>query len=142
VLLIGLASGRVKSVAGQVVTFDETVTVEDGKTYGMSFGWPRRPRRSFARGRCHRGRRLQLADAGRRSHRHRREPGCLFAFGETAQEYAVYRVQAIAHQKDLIATLTLVDDAPAISTADRARSRPIIRTSRSRPIRSRCRRAT
>jgi predicted phage tail protein len=34
VLLIGLASGRVKSVAGQVVTFDETVTVEDGKTYG------------------------------------------------------------------------------------------------------------
>jgi hypothetical protein len=46
------------------------------------------------------------------------EPGCLFAFGETDQEYAIYRVQGIAHQKDLIATLTLVDDAQAVSTAD------------------------
>jgi hypothetical protein len=40
VLLIGLASGRVKAVAGQVVTFDEQVTIEGGKTYGMQFRVP------------------------------------------------------------------------------------------------------
>lgn len=42
----------------------------------------------------------------------------LFGFGETDQESAVYRVKGISHQKDLVATLTLVDDAPAISLAD------------------------
>src|SRR5581483_5849383 len=40
VLLIGLVSGRVKSVAGQVVTLDEVVTIEGGKTYGLSFRIP------------------------------------------------------------------------------------------------------
>ena len=43
--------------------------------------------------------------------------GILFGFGETGVESAVYRVQGIARQKDLIATLTLVDDAPAIAMA-------------------------
>jgi hypothetical protein len=118
VLLIGLASGRVKSVAGQVVTFDETVTVETGKTYGMSFRLAAQTSPIL--------RALDVTAAGDYNSLTlvgdltgiAAEPGCLFAFGETDQEYAIYRVQGIAHQKDLIATLTLVDDAQAVSTAD------------------------
>lgn len=118
VLLIGLNAGRVKSVAGQVVTFDELVTVVGGKTYGMSF--------RLAGATSPIVRALDVTAAGDYNSLTligdltgvAAEPGCLFAFGETAQEYAVYRVQAIAHQKDLIAQLTLVDDAQAISTAD------------------------
>ena len=118
VLLIGLASGRVKSVAGQVVTFDETVTIEAGKTYGLSF--------RLAAGTSPIVRALNTTAAGDYNSLTlvgdltgiAAEPGGLFAFGETDREYAVYRVQAIAHQKDLIATLTLVDDAPGIATAD------------------------
>jgi predicted phage tail protein len=118
VLMVGLAAGRVKSVAGQVVTFDETVTVEAGKTYGMSF--------RLAAQTAPIVRALDVTAAGDYNSLTlvgdltgiAAELGCLFAFGETAQEYAVYRVQGIAHQKDLIAALTLVDDAQAISTAD------------------------
>lgn len=126
VLLIGLAAGRVKSVAGQVVTFDEAVLVAPGKTYGMSFRLAAqtspivRALDVTAPGEYNSltlvgdltGVAADLAAGGPNS------AGCLFAFGETAQQYAVYRVQGIAHQKDLVATLTLVDDAPAVSTAD------------------------
>jgi hypothetical protein len=55
VLLIGLASGRVKSVVGQVVTFDEEVTIEAGKTYGMQFRVPE-DARSFTGPSIHRQR--------------------------------------------------------------------------------------
>jgi hypothetical protein len=118
VLLIGLNAGRVKSVAGQVVTFDELVTVAAGKTYGMSF--------RLAGTTSPIVRALDVTSAGDYNSLTlvgdltgvAAELGCLFAFGETASEYAVYRVQVITHQKDLIAALTLVDDAQAISTAD------------------------
>lgn len=118
VLLIGLASGRVKSIVGQVVTFDETVTVDGAKTYGMSFrlaGQTSPIIRALAATATGDYNSLTLVGdlTGVAA-----EIGCLFAFGETNQEYAVYRVQGIAHQKDLIATLTLVDDAQAASTAD------------------------
>ena len=46
------------------------------------------------------------------------DEGCLFAFGESEQETAVYRIKNIAPSTDLVAQITLVDDAPAISTAD------------------------
>lgn len=122
VLLIGLASGRVNSVAGQVVTFDETVTVEAGKTYGMSF--------RLAGATSPVVRALDVTAAGDYksltlvgdltgiASEAAADLRPLFAFGETSQEYAVYRVKGIAHQKNLIASLTLVDDAPDISTAD------------------------
>lgn len=61
----------------------------------------------------------------------------LFAFGVTSQASADYRVQGIQHQKDLIATLTLVDDAPAVSTADSGVIPPYCRTSPFRAIRLR-----
>lgn len=117
VMLIGLASGRVKSVAGQTVTLDETVTIESGKTYGISFRLPGDQRiivRSVDPDTLT-GEQNVIEVFGDLS---LVEPGVLFGFGETGREYSVYRVQGIKHQKDLIATLTLVDDAPAISMAD------------------------
>lgn len=44
--------------------------------------------------------------------------GALFSFGEAGRETAVYRVKEIENQNNLFARLTVVDDAPAISTAD------------------------
>lgn len=117
VLLIGLASGRVKTVVGQVVTIDEAVTIEAGKTYGVSFRIPDDARivtRAIDAVMVP-GDYNELTLVGDLS---QVEAGQLFAFGESERESAVYRVQGIAHQKNLIATLTLVDDAPAISTAD------------------------
>jgi hypothetical protein len=122
VLLIGLAWGRVKSVDGQIVTFDEQVTIEDGKTYGFKFRVAE-DIRSITRvvdpgdidDPLPAGDYYSLTLVGDLS---LIAPGTLFSFGETDREAAVYRVQGKAHQKDLIATLTLVDDAPAIALAD------------------------
>lgn len=118
VLEIGLASGRVKSVAGQTVTFDETVLIVDGQTYGLSFRVPDPDNTLFLRAvdpAQPAGNTNSLLMVGDLS---AVVPGCLFGFGETNQVYAVYRVKTIAHQQDLVAQLVLVDDAPAISTAD------------------------
>lgn len=118
VLLIGLASGRVRAVAGQVVTFDELVTLEDGKTYGVTVRVPDDARSlTFAvePDTIAAGDYQALTLVGDLS---LVTPGALFAFGETGRATADYRVQGISHQKDLVAVLTLVDDAPAISAAD------------------------
>ncbi|MEN6535656.1 MAG: host specificity factor TipJ family phage tail protein [Bryobacteraceae bacterium] len=123
VLLIGLASGRLKSIAAQVVTFDEQITIEAGKSYGMQFRVPEDARiidravdPSVVAGDY-----TSLTLVGDLTGL---SAGNLFAFGETNQESADYRVQGISHQKDLIATLTLVDDAPAVSTADQGKIPP------------------
>jgi hypothetical protein len=117
VLLTGLASGRVKSVDGQVVTFDELLTIEGGKSYGFQFRVPE-DARSINRSVIDtlEGEYNSLTLVGDLSLVKR---GTLFGFGETGQESAVYRVQEIGNQKDLIAALTLVDDAPEISNADK-----------------------
>lgn len=116
-MLIGLASGRVKKVVGQVVTFDELVTLEAGQTYGVQFRVaadartidravdPATPAGEFK----------ELTLIGDLSGVN---AGALFGFGKTGQVSANYRIQGIAPQKDLIATLTLVDDAPEIAAAD------------------------
>jgi hypothetical protein len=117
VVLIGLAAGRVKSVAGQVVTIDEVVTIEAGKSYAFAFRVPE-DARSVVRTvdpATPPGDYTALTLVGDLSLIKR---DTLFGFGIAGQEAAVYRVQGITHQKDLIATLTLVDDAPAIATAD------------------------
>lgn len=116
-MLIGLASARVKAVAGQVVTLDETVTIEAGKTYGITFRVVDTAR-SIERAvdpSTVAGDYTQLTLVGDLS---LVAAGNLCAFGETGQETADYRIQGISHQKNLVATLTLVDDAPDISTAD------------------------
>ncbi len=117
VLLIGQASGRLKAIAGQVATFDETVIIEAGKTYAFRFRVAS-DERSIVRAvdpATVPGEYNALTLVGDLS---AFERGTLFAFGETDQESAVYRVYAITHQKDLVASLTLVDDAPEISQAD------------------------
>ncbi|KGT75788.1 tail fiber protein [Bradyrhizobium japonicum] len=116
VLLIGLGQGRVKSVAGQVVTFDEVLTIEDGKTYAIQF-------RVAADARVI-DRSVDVTAAGETTSLtlvgdlSGVAAGDLFGFGETDRASANYRVQGISHKKDLIATLTLVDDAPETSQAD------------------------
>jgi hypothetical protein len=100
-----------------VVTFDERITIESGKAYGLRFRVPENAR-SFSRAvdpATPPGDYTQLPLVGDLS---LVAEGVLFAFGMTNQESAVYRVKGIRHQKDLVATLTLVDDAPEISQAD------------------------
>lgn len=116
-LLIGLGAGRVKAVSGQNVTFDEVLTIDDGKTYGIEFRLPgdvrsieRAVDESTAAGEY-----TTLTLVGDLS---AVTPGVLFAFGETERESAIYRIKGISPQQDVIATLTLVDDAPDISQAD------------------------
>ncbi|GAB9224813.1 hypothetical protein BDS110ZK18_66800 [Bradyrhizobium diazoefficiens] len=117
VLLIGLAAGRIKSIAGQVVTFDEQVTIEAGKTYAMQFRVAADARiidRAVDEATAA-GDYFSLTLVGDLSGL---AAGDLFGFGESERVSASYRVQGIKHQKDLVATLTLVDDAPEISRAD------------------------
>lgn len=122
VLLIGQVAGRVKSIAGQVVTIDEAITIEEGKTYGMRFCNADTANRSILRaldpdvmtvGEYQAGEPITLVGDLTMI-----DGNAIFGFGETDQESAVYRVKSIARQKDLIAQITLVDDAPAISQAD------------------------
>lgn len=116
VLMIGLQSGRVKSVDGQSVTLDQKVTLENGKTYAFRFRVPEDARsidRSVVPTAAGDYDILELSgdlSLVKRS--------TLYAFGESDRTDAVYRVKGIAPQKDLAATITLVDDAPAISQAD------------------------
>lgn len=121
VLEIGLGSGRLKSVSGQVVVLDEAVTIESDKTYGIRFRLPDISTPYLYRAvdvdATGLGETKELTLSGDISALSGNE-GALFVFGETGSEYAVYRVKAIANQKDLNATLTLVDDAPEISSAD------------------------
>nr|WP_041756622.1 host specificity factor TipJ family phage tail protein [Bradyrhizobium sp. ORS 278] len=116
-MLVGLASGRVKSIAGQVVTVDEQVTIETGKTYGLTFRIAD-DARSITRavdGAMVPGDYKSLTLVGDLSVL---SGGELFAFGETGRQTAIYRVRSITHQRDLNATLGLVDDAPEIAAAD------------------------
>lgn len=116
VMLIGLNSGRVKSISGQDVTFDEEVTIEASTTYGMQFRVPADARTiDRAVSTSVAGDYTTLTLVGDLTGI---PVGALFAFGETDQESSDHRVQSISHQKDLIATLTLVADAPEISDAD------------------------
>jgi hypothetical protein len=118
VLLIGLKSGRVKAVDGQVVTFDEVLTIEPGKTYGFQFrvAEDARSLNRLVDPTTGPGEYSSLTLVGDLSLIKR---GTLFGFGESGQESAIYRVQGFGNQKDLAATITLVDDAPEISLADR-----------------------
>jgi hypothetical protein len=99
------------------VTLDELVTLEDGKTYGVTFRVPDDARSiTFAvepgttgpaiTWRC----RWSAISAWSRL-------ATLFAFGETGQERPTIASRASRISKTW-SRLTLVDDAPAIATAD------------------------
>ncbi|MBB4653023.1 hypothetical protein GGQ99_004807 [Aminobacter niigataensis] len=117
VMLVGIASGRVKSVdvGAQSIEIDELVMLESDKLYQI---------------------RIRLADgaflvrslipgaAGETStlllegNDDLPAAGDLFTLGEADRESGVYRVVAIEAQEDMTARVTLVDDAPGIAAAD------------------------
>lgn len=119
--LWGQIGARVKEVVGQLVTLDEIVTMEPDKSYAVRFR--RKDGSSLLRNVepfVGETRAITLAlDTG---------PGPavlvvpdvgdLAMFGESGKESVVLRVLGIAHQGDLAAVLTLVDDAPEIIDAD------------------------
>lgn len=115
-MLVGLSFGRIKSIVGQVVTVDEQITIEADKTYSFQFRVPEDARTI--------DRAIDTTPAGDYysftllGDLTGLSEGDLFGFGESDQESANYRIQSISPQDDLTATLTLVDDAPEISTAD------------------------
>jgi hypothetical protein len=117
VVLWGAGAARVKQVSSSpdTVTIDDTFTMEAGKTYSMRF---------------------RLADgsslvrtivgvAGEHSvftlHGEGALPakGDLLMFGQNGFESVVLRVKSVQAQPDLTAKLELVDDAPAITQADK-----------------------
>lgn len=116
VLLVGLSQGRVVSVVGQVVHFDETLTIDGVSNYGLVFRVPDDARTVTASvNATGAGDYTTLTLTGDLS---LVVAGCLFSFGILGQETGTYRVKEIRRQSDLSAAITVVDDAPAISTAD------------------------
>lgn len=120
VLRVGLAWGRITSVAGTSVRLDEPVTMEAGKIYALRV---RKADGSQA---------LQVivtaagitdvvslgaAVAGLAA-------GDLFVFGESGQETLACKVLRIEPQAELTARLTLVPDAAGIYTADQSGAPP------------------
>jgi hypothetical protein len=128
VMLIGQTSGRIKSVADASteegtftkVVVDEICTIETDKTYAISLRLPDGTCLSRSVEVLVTGEVTEITFTGEipASDDAQLSAGDLFAFGESERESANYRVFSIEHQKDLVARLTLVDDAPAISEAD------------------------
>jgi len=117
VVLWGLGAARVRAVssAPDVVTIDDALTMEAGKTYSMRFrladGSTLVRTVTGADGEFST---FALDGVGGLPAR-----GDLLMFGENGQESVVLRVKGITAQKDLTARLELVDDAPAILDADK-----------------------
>lgn len=117
ILLVGLAAGRVKEVAGLDLTLDTVLTMESGTTYVLRI--QKDDGQSALRtlittvGEYST---VTLVDDGSPSLTI--DPGDLFAFGPLGQDSLVARVLDIEPQRDFVAKLTLVDDAAAILDAD------------------------
>ena len=112
--LLGQISARVKAVVGQVVTLDETVTMEADAVYAVRFrlasGDTLLRDVVFAVGESST---IELDGAGDVP-----AVGDLAMFGEAGEESIACRVFSIAHRDKLEARITLVDAAPEIADAD------------------------
>ncbi|MBE1208101.1 host specificity factor TipJ family phage tail protein [Aminobacter carboxidus] len=117
VMLVGIISGRVKSidVGAQSIGIDELVTLESDKLYQIRIRLADGTFlvRSLLPGASGETTTLLLDGTGDLP-----ATGDLFTFGEAGRETGVYRVLAIEPQEDMTARITLVDDAPGISQAD------------------------
>ncbi|QIG68382.1 putative tail fiber protein [Rhizobium phage RHph_Y3_56_1] len=116
VVLWGAGSARVRSVTAspEGVVLDDTLRMEAGKTYSMRFRLA--DGSSIVRqitGIDGEFRSFAFSDAGALP-----TVGDLAQFGEVGFESVVLRVKSISARQDLSARLELVDDAPAILTAD------------------------
>jgi len=117
VMLVGIASGRVKSVdAGtQSIVIDELITLESDKLYQIRIRLADGTFliRSLLPGASGETSTLLLDGTAALP-----VAGDLFTFGESGRESGVYRVLAIEPAEDMTARVTLVDDAPGIYLAD------------------------
>jgi len=116
VVLWGAGSARVRSVTSSPdgVVLDDTLRMEAGKTYSMRFrlndGSTLVRQVTGVDGEF---RSFFFSDAGELP-----ATGDLALFGENGFESVVLRVKSISARQDLSARIELVDDAPAILTAD------------------------
>lgn len=124
VVLWGAGSARVKSVSSgpDVVTIDDTFTIEAGKTYSMRFRLADGSSivRTIA-GVAGEFQTFTLAGAGALP-----DTGDLVLFGENTLESVVLRVKSVTAQADLTAKIELVDDAPGIMQADKGAIPPFV----------------
>jgi len=114
VVLWGLGAARVKAVSAGGVTLDDTLPMEAGKTYSMRF----RLDDGSSLVRTVAGIDGEFTDFTFSDTGSLPAVGDLVLFGENGMESVVLRVKSITPQADLSAKLELVDDAPAILTAD------------------------
>ncbi|NNH56901.1 hypothetical protein HLI01_08780 [Rhizobium laguerreae] len=116
VVLWGAGSARVRAVTASPgsVVLDDTLSMEAGKTYSLRFrlsdGSTLVRQITGIDGEFNS---FLFSDSGDLP-----EPGDLALFGENGFESVVLRVKSISARQDLSARLELVDDAPAILTAD------------------------
>lgn len=127
VLLIGLATGRVKSVtvdgSGDVTTatVDEVFTMESGNAYAVRarvIDSSDQPQIIFAPIDLDVGDQTTITFTTPIPASQALQAGDLISFGISGQETIEALVQGITSGPDLTATLSLVDAAPAIHTAD------------------------
>jgi hypothetical protein len=116
VVLWGAGAARVKSVtsAPDTVMVDDTFSMVSGKTYSMRFRLANG--NSLVRtitGVSGDFKTFTLTGSGALP-----QAGDLALFGENGQESVILRVKSISPQADLTAKIELVDDAPAILSAD------------------------
>jgi hypothetical protein len=108
----GLAWGRVKAVSGTTATLDGPVTLEAGKTYELRIrGADNAQEVATVTSAAGDTQVLTLASAIG-------SPGDLFVLGEVTRGVAQLMVRSIEPGDDLSATITCVDAAPAVWTAD------------------------
>lgn len=117
VMLLGLASGRVRAVdaGAQTVELDEVVTMDGAKLYQARFRLADGSfiARSVVPGSSGETTTLAFEGSGDLP-----DIGDLFTFGEANRESAIYRVLGIETLEDAAAKLTLIDDALGIYEAD------------------------
>lgn len=114
-ILVGLSWGRVKSVAGQVVTFDETLTLTSANPlYAFIF----RLSTNVYITRTVTGVNGTFNSITLNGVSTMPVAGDLYSFGISGIETGIYRVLGIEPVQEMNYRITMVDDAPEISLAD------------------------
>jgi len=108
----GLCSGRIRAIAGQVLTLDEPAPMEAGKLYGIRIR--REDGSSVVRQvTTQAGVHDQITIVGAVP-----EVGDLYTFGPRDHETGIYRILAIRPGEDLSAEVDLVDDGENVQAGD------------------------
>jgi len=113
--LWGLVSGRVKSIAGSVVTLDEVVTMVTATNYSIRITQPGTGTTFTRTVLTTVGSSFQITLTGSGS---APVAGDLFSFGEASLETVNLRIKKISYLDEAEAKLYFQDDAPELQTAD------------------------